>query len=76
MVEEIKKNGGHAIGISTDVADGKSVQNAFKQLKEQMGQQKLAAAVYNVGGRFIRKSFLELSEEEFESGWEANGCAA
>ncbi len=38
-----------------------------------MGNQKLAAAIYNVGGRFIRKSFLELDEEEFESGWVANG---
>ena len=37
------------------------------------GSTKVAAAVYNVGGKFIRKGFLELSLGEFESGWEANG---
>ena len=37
------------------------------------GRMKVAAAVYNVGGKFIRKGFLELSLGEFESGWEANG---
>jgi len=29
-----------------------------------------------VGGRFVRKPFLELSEDDFESGWEANGRGA
>ena len=38
-----------------------------------MGSSHLAAAVYNVGGKFIRKPFLELDEEDFESGWVANG---
>jgi hypothetical protein len=33
----------------------------------------LAAAVFNVGGSFIRKPFLELSEEEFLAGMDANG---
>ncbi|KPI39167.1 putative oxido YoxD [Cyphellophora attinorum] len=77
IVKEINNGGGHAIGISTDTSDGGSVANAFKQIKEQIGGQgKLVAAVYNVGGRFIRKPFLELSEGEFESGWEANGRGA
>lgn len=73
MVNEINQAGGHAIGISTDASDGASVHNAFKVLKEQVGQGKVVAAIYNVGGRFIRKPFLELSAGEFESGWEANG---
>jgi NAD(P)-dependent dehydrogenase (short-subunit alcohol dehydrogenase family) len=73
IVDEINKSGGQAVGISTDVADGESVQKAFAQLKGQMGSSKLSAAIYNVGGRFIRKPFLELSASEFESGWEANG---
>lgn len=73
VVAEINAAGGKAIGISTDCADGKSVKNAFEQLKKELEGATLAAAVYNVGGRFIRKPFLELSEEEFESGWEANG---
>lgn len=33
----------------------------------------LAAAIFNVGGRFIRKPFLELNEEDFMAGMEANG---
>ena len=41
-----------------------------------MGGSKLAAAIYNVGGKFIRKPFLDLDEEEFESGWVANGLVA
>ena len=73
IVKEINDAGGNAIGISTDCSDGKSVKDAFAQIKKEMGSQKLAAAIYNVGGRFIRKSFLELDEEEFESGWVANG---
>jgi len=76
IVKEINDAGGKAIGISTDCADGKSVQAAFDTIKKEMGNAKLAAAIYNVGGRFIRKPFLELNEEEFSSGWEANGRGA
>jgi len=73
LVKEIEAAGGRAIGISTDASDGKSVAAAYEQIKKEMAGAKLAAAIYNVGGRFIRKPFLELSEEDFESGWEANG---
>lgn len=73
VVDEINKAGGHAVGISTDTSDAASVNNALKVLKEQIGQGKLVAAIYNVGGKFIRKPFLELNQEEFESGWDANG---
>ncbi|KIX04353.1 uncharacterized protein Z518_05221 [Rhinocladiella mackenziei CBS 650.93] len=76
IVEEINAAGGKAIGISTDCSEGKSVKNAFEQLKKEMGGASLAAAIYNVGGRFVRKPFLELTEEEFESGWETNGRGA
>ena len=73
LIKEIEAAGGTAIGISTDVADGTSVSNAFEKIKGEMKGAKLAAAVFNVGGRFIRKPFLELNEEEFLSGMEANG---
>ena len=73
IVTEINEGGGHAIGISCDTSDGKSVQNAFQALQGELGQSKVVAAIYNVGGKFIRKPFLELSEDEFESGWTANG---
>lgn len=74
LVEEINAAGGKAIGISTDTSDGEAVKKAFDQLKGTEGfQGALAAAVYNVGGRFIRKGFLEMSQEEFETGWKTNG---
>nr|KAK5446787.1 hypothetical protein LTR18_002364 [Exophiala xenobiotica] len=73
LVKEIEAAGGKAVGISTDCADGKSVKSAFEQLKKEMGDASLAAAVYNIGGRFVRKPFLDLSEDDFEAGWEANG---
>ena len=72
LVEEIQKNGGWAQGISTDVSNANSVQNAFEEIKKA-GEGKVSAAVFNVGGRFIRKPFLELSEDEFNAGFEANG---
>ena len=38
-----------------------------------MGDAKLAAAVYNVGGGLVRKPFLELAQEDIEAAWAANG---
>lgn len=73
LVKEIESAGGRAIGVSTDVADPASVKKAFEKLETEMGNAKLAAAVFNVGGAFIRKPFLELSVEEFMAGIEANG---
>lgn len=72
-MDEITAAGGKAIGISTDCSDGKSVKAAFDQLKKEIGGASVAAAIYNVGGGFVRKPFLELSAEEFEGGWQANG---
>ena len=73
LVKEIEAAGGKAIGISTDCSDGASVKKAFEQLKSAMGGAKLTAAIYNVGGRFVRKPFMELNEEDFVAGFEANG---
>jgi hypothetical protein len=49
------------------------VDAAFEQIKKEYAGKKLAAAIYNVGGKFVRKPFLELSLEEYASGYEANG---
>lgn len=73
IVSEIKKNGGQAFGVAADVTDSASINSAFDSIKKEMGDAKLAAAVYNVGGGFVRKPFLELSEKEFTSGFESNG---
>jgi NADP-dependent 3-hydroxy acid dehydrogenase YdfG len=73
IVKEIEAAGGRAIGISTDVADAVSVKNAFEKIEKEMGGAPLAAAVFNIGGTFVRKPFLELTEEEFMTGMDANG---
>lgn len=73
IVSEINSSGGKAIGISTDVSSPDSVKNAFKQIDKEFAGKKLAAAIYNVGGSFIRKPFLELSLDEYTAGYEANG---
>ena len=46
---------------------------AFEQIKSEFKGKKLAAAIFNVGGRFVRKPFLELSLEDYEAGYESNG---
>lgn len=80
VVSEINQSGGAATGIITDVSDEESVKKAFLKIEETYvkgkdgsEQGRLAAAVFNVGGGFIRKPFLELSTEEFEGGFKSNG---
>jgi NAD(P)-dependent dehydrogenase (short-subunit alcohol dehydrogenase family) len=46
LVKEINSNGGKAIGISTNVADAKSVQNAADAIKKEFGSE-VGAAVSN-----------------------------
>ncbi|PQE19534.1 short-chain dehydrogenase protein [Rutstroemia sp. NJR-2017a WRK4] len=73
IVSEIRSSGGIAHGISTDVSSAASVNAAFDEIKKEFGGKKLAAAIYNVGGKFVRKPFLELSLEDYTAGYEANG---
>jgi NAD(P)-dependent dehydrogenase (short-subunit alcohol dehydrogenase family) len=73
IAKEINAAGGKSIGISADTSDVSSVKSAFEQLKKEMGDAPLAVAVYNVGGGFVRKPFLQLSPEEIEGGWASNG---
>ena len=73
IVSEINQAGGQAIGISTDVSSPDAVRNAFTRIEKEFEDKKLAAAVYNVGGSFVRKPFLELSLDEYTGGYDANG---
>ena len=70
LAAEINNSGGQAIGISTDVSDPKSVKDAFQQIKKHFGgeETQCAAAVFNASGRFFRKPFLELTEDQFMAG--------
>lgn len=73
VAREINNEGGKAIGISADLSDANSVQAAFKHVNEQFGSLPLAAAVFNLGGGFVKKPFLELTETEYEQGFNAQG---
>lgn len=73
IVKEINDAGGKAIGISTDVSSESDVKRAFAEIAKEFKGKQLAAAIYNVGGKFVRKPFLELTLEEYEAGYEANG---
>jgi len=73
LVKEINSAGGKAVGYSTDVSDEKNVVDTFKEIEKAFPGVGAAAAVFNVGGSFVRKPFLELTLKEFESGFEANG---
>ncbi|KAI0013220.1 NAD(P)-binding protein [Xylariaceae sp. FL0662B] len=66
-VAEINKTGGKAIGISADAADVNSVESAFETIKKELPGFKLAAAIYNVGGGYVRKPFLEQTVENFDT---------
>jgi NAD(P)-dependent dehydrogenase (short-subunit alcohol dehydrogenase family) len=73
IVKEIKDSGGQAVGFPTDVASQSSVKDAFAQIQKEFKGKKLAAAIFNVGGSFVRRGFLELTAEEYEAGFNANG---
>ncbi len=73
VVASINKSGGKAIGISTDVADASSVKSAFLQIEKEFGGVGCAAAIYNASGRFVRKPFMELTEDDFMAGLNVSG---
>jgi enoyl-[acyl-carrier-protein] reductase (NADH) len=67
VVQDITASGGQAVGISTDVSNGNSVNAAFDQIEKQFPGSPLAAAIFNPGGGFVRKPFLELTEDDFSN---------
>lgn len=68
LAKDINANGGKAIGISTDVSDAASLQRAVETIKQEFGADVgAAAAIFNASGAFMRKPFLEVSPEVFQS---------
>jgi NAD(P)-dependent dehydrogenase (short-subunit alcohol dehydrogenase family) len=68
LAQEINSAGGKAIGISTDVSDVSSLKNAVDRIKKEFGDDVgLAAAIFNASGPFMRKPFLEIPPEVFQS---------
>ncbi|CRG83828.1 hypothetical protein PISL3812_01184 [Talaromyces islandicus] len=77
VVSEINSSGGKAVGISTDVADAASVSNAFNKITSELfPNTPLAAAIFNPGGGFVRKPFLELNEAEYTAGFDIQAKGA
>ena len=66
VAQEITQNGGSAIGIPTDVTSASGMTSTMDQVKSHFGSDiSVAAAVYNVASKFVRKPFLEQSPDEF-----------
>lgn len=77
VVSEINSSGGKAVGISTDIADAASVSNAFKKITSELfPNTPLAAAIFNPGGGFARKPFLELTEAEYTTSFDIQAKGA
>ena len=77
VIEEIRRAGGQAVGIETDVTDETSIGHAFTQIEglvdEGKGQFKVAAAVLNGFGGHGVKGFLDIGFEEFKRGMDTPG---
>ncbi|KAL5391494.1 hypothetical protein DPSP01_001358 [Paraphaeosphaeria sporulosa] len=72
LAQEINDAGGKAVGISADVSSAESLTSAFKQIEKEFPGASAAAAVFNAAGGFVRKPFLEVTEDEFRGGWEVS----
>ena len=72
LVQEINNNGGKALGISTDLTRSESIKRAFGQIEQEFPGVPVAAAVFNAAGGFVRKPLLDVTEEEFTSGFLIN----
>ncbi|KAF2771484.1 NAD(P)-binding protein [Teratosphaeria nubilosa] len=72
LVQEINKNGGKAIGISTDVSSQESMKNAFSKIEQEFKGAPIAAAIFNASGRFVRKPLLDMTVEDLQVGWEVS----
>ncbi|KAB2576405.1 Short-chain dehydrogenase/reductase SDR [Lasiodiplodia theobromae] len=77
VVAEINSSGGKALGIATDLSSSTSLQAAMATIGAEFGEgYGLSAAIFNAGGKFVRKPFLELTQGEFASSCEVPGNGA
>lgn len=66
IVDEINASGGRALGFEADAADPAAIDSAFDRVAAELPGAKLAAAVFNPGGGFAVKPFLELKAEDLD----------
>ncbi|KAJ5802461.1 uncharacterized protein N7503_004911 [Penicillium pulvis] len=66
LIKEITQSGGSAMGVPTDVTSASSMGSTMDQVKAKFGNDiTVAAAIYNVASKFLMKSFLDQSPDEF-----------
>jgi NAD(P)-dependent dehydrogenase (short-subunit alcohol dehydrogenase family) len=75
VLNSILASGGSAVALTADVTSAPSIAAAFAELKATYPTSPVAVAVYNVASR-VKKPFLELSAEDWESGWATGGRGA
>ena len=63
---EIKKNGGEALGVPTDITDAEQVGQGFKRVRKAFGAVDI---LINHAGNATWAGLLELKAEEFEQAW-------
>lgn len=71
-------HGNKAVGFQTDVSSRAALKETLAAAGREFGFAKddgglkVAAAVFNVSGSFVRKPFLELEEGDIEKGYEGS----
>lgn len=66
LVSDITQSGGSAMSVPTDVSNSSSMTSTMDQIKAKFGPDlTIAAAIYNMASKFMRKPFLEQSQENF-----------
>ena len=69
VVQDIKKNGGQAIGISADISQEDSVKAAFEKIKQEYAGMGCAAAIFNASARPKKQPLLDMTVDDFTSMW-------
>lgn len=72
LAQDINSSGAKAIGISTDLTSSESIKQAFSKIVQEFPGAPIAAAIFNAAGGFVRKPLLDVTEEEFTSGFLIN----
>ncbi|RYC61681.1 hypothetical protein CHU98_g4541 [Xylaria longipes] len=73
-VSDINKAGGRAVGVSVDIADSESMKSALNDIKKELPDFKLAAAVYNVSSGFAKIPFLDITHNKLKSSLTGNAA--
>lgn len=73
---EIEQNGGKVLPITVDATSEESMKLAFEKVRSELNGSMPSLFVFNAGARFMMKSLLDTSLEEFKTCFDGNctGC--